>query len=97
MHTHEILALINLAFCTVIFWACICRLNSRLCRNHIRPRVRYTLLLTGGMCSGFSPLLFDAYAGIGTAILSGCVAASLAVSAYGWPQGEPPQRRKDDE
>lgn len=88
LHLHDAYALINLALCLGIMWSCICRLNSDLCRHHIGPRARYTLLLAGASANGWQPLLFNEYPGIGTVLLSLSVATSLAISARWWPAPE---------
>ena len=49
--TDQLLAVLNLAICLGIAWACLCRLNDDVCKRLLRPRARYTLLLTGALAS----------------------------------------------
>lgn len=93
----QLLALINLACCIGIVWSCICRLNTAMCRAHLAPRARYTLLLAGATACGFQPLLFGYTPGEGTVLFSACVFAGLVLNMARWRlPPDVPQRRKDD-
>jgi len=83
--------LINLAICTAIGWACICRLNDSVSRHYKRARMRYTLLLAGATASGCAPMLFGPLAGIGYAIFAGSVLIGLVINVPRWKG-----RRKGD-
>ena len=93
----QLLALANLVLCASIVWACICRLNTNLCKRLHAPRARYTLLLAGAVASGLQPVLFAAQPSVGTVIFSGCVLAGLVINVARWSSGaQTPQRRRDD-
>lgn len=96
-HTSQLLAVFNLALCTAIVWACICRLNTQLCKRLYAPRARYTLLLAGAVASGLQPVLFAGQPNWGTVIFSACVLAGLVINVARWSIGaQTPQRRRDD-
>lgn len=95
--THQLLAMANLLICTGIGWACICRLNSHICRTHKLARARYTLLLTGAVASGLQPALWGTWTSVGDTIFSACVLAGLLINVARWHGVPHPLRRKDDE
>lgn len=82
--TSQVFALLNLALCAVIFWACICRLNTDTCKRHLRARARYVLLLAGAMASGAQPLLFNTLPGPGETIFAASVLAGLLINLRRW-------------
>ena len=82
--SHQLLAVANLAICLVIAWACICRLNSDVCKYLLRPRARYTMLLAGSLASGLQPVLFGAWPGIGTVLFSASVLGGLLINVVRW-------------
>lgn len=84
MNTYQLLSIMNLAVCICIAWACICRLNSAVCRQCLRARARYSLLLTGALASGFQPVLFREQPTLGTLLLSCAVLACLLINLGRW-------------
>ena len=82
--SHQLLAMLNLGICLGIGWACICRLNSVVCRKYKSARARYALLLTGALASGLQPALWGAWPTVGEAILGACVLAGLAINVVRW-------------
>lgn len=94
---HQLLAMLNLALCMGIGWACICRLNSHVCRTYKLARARYVLLLAGAVASGFQPALWGTWTSVGDTIFSACVLAGLAINVVRWHGAAHPSRRKDDE
>ena len=83
-HTIQLLSLANFAICSGIGWACICRLNTEVCRRYPLARARYTLLLAGATASGLEPLLFGVRPGVGSVIFSGAVLVGLAINVVRW-------------
>ncbi|MCT9812406.1 hypothetical protein N0K08_17320 [Acidovorax sp. Be4] len=95
--TNQLMAMVNLIICSGIAWACICRLNSEICRRFRLSRARYTLLLGGALASGLQPLLWGSWPTVGAVILAGCVLAGLALNVVRWyGQVGHPMRRKED-
>ena len=82
--TQQLLAMLNLVLCLGIAWACICRLNSEICRRWKLARMRYTLLLTGALAHGAQPLLFGSLPGVAGVIFSAGVFASLLLGVERW-------------
>lgn len=80
----QFIAVCNLAFCLAIVWACICRLNDKICRTHLRPRARYSMLMGGAIASGLQPLLFHTMPGPGETIFSASVLAGMALNVTRW-------------
>lgn len=81
---HQVMAVVNLAICMGIAWACICRLNSHVCRKHLAARARYTLLLGGALASGLQPLLFGSWPALASVIFGGTVLAGLVINVVRW-------------
>lgn len=96
-HAEQLLSLCNLLICTAIGWACICRLNTDICKRHTLARARYTLLLTGATASGLEPLLFGVRPGIGGVIFSGCVLAGMVINVVRWTAPKNSNERENDE
>lgn len=84
-----ILNLVNLVLCTIVGWACICRLNLLHRSVDRRPRLIFCLLLTGATAHGLSPWLFKESSGLGDTIMTAAVLAGLLLSAHRWQQGAP--------
>ena len=82
--SRQLLAVLNLSICLAIAWACICRLNSDVCKHLLRPRARYTLMLTGSLASGLQPVLFGTWPGVGTVIFSAAVLAGPLINMVRW-------------
>ncbi|MBO0943369.1 hypothetical protein J1N44_17055 [Acidovorax temperans] len=82
--SHQLLAVANLVICLAIAWACICRLNTDVCKHLLRPRARYTLLLAGALASGLQPVLFGAWPSVGTVFFSAAVLAGLLINVVRW-------------
>ena len=78
--TYQLLALVNLIICAGIAWACICRLNSEICRRWRAARAKYALLLAGALASGMQPALWGSWPTVGGVFLAGCVLAGLAMT-----------------
>ncbi|WKL14274.1 hypothetical protein QYQ99_17860 [Comamonas testosteroni] len=95
--THQLLAGVNLAICLGIGWACICRLNSHICRTYLLARARYTLLLVGALASGMQPLLFNSWPSVASVIFGLAVLAGLGLNVVRWWVSSHPMRRSDDE
>ena len=93
---YQLTAVINLACCLAIAWACICRLNDDICRRNLRPRARYALLLAGALASGAQPLLFHTMPGPGETILAASVLLGLLINVGRWTGRYNHGRRKDD-
>lgn len=94
---HQLLAMLNLAICMAIAWACICRLNSHVARVHKWARAKYSLLLAGAVASGFQPALWNSWTTVGDTIFSACVLAGLLINVARWHGAAHPHRRSDDE
>ena len=56
----QLLAVTNWLICMAVAWACICRLNSDICKRRLLLRARYTLLLTGALAKLRDMALFRA-------------------------------------
>lgn len=84
--TYQLTALANLGFCLCILWACICRLNSDLCKEFLRPRMRYTALLGGAVANGMQPIFFGTMPGPGETIFSGTVLLYLVLNVPRWKE-----------
>lgn len=96
--THQLLALVNLIVCAGIAWACICRLNSEICRRFRSARARYTALLAGAFASGMEPALFGSWPTVGSTLLAGCVLVGLTLNVVRWyGRAGHPVRRKEDQ
>lgn len=94
--THQLLAVVNLAICAGIAWACICRLNSEISRRYRLARARYALLLAGAMACGLQPTLWGSWPTVGTVLFAGCVLAGLAINVVRWHSHGAPKRRVGD-
>lgn len=95
--THQLLAMVNLIICAGIAWACICRLNSEICRRFKLSRARYTLLLAGALALGMEPALWGSWPTVGSVMFAGCVLAGLAINVVRWHgRSGHPMRRKED-
>ncbi len=94
--THQLLAVLNLVICAGIAWACICRLNSEICKRFRAARAKYSFLLAGALGSGMEPALFGSWPTVGSTLLSACVLAGLAINVVRWYGQAHPMRRKDD-
>jgi len=95
--SHQLLAVFNLVICLGIVWACICRLNTHVCRIYRLARARYALLLAGALASGLQPMLWGAWPTVGEAVFGACVFAGLAINVVRWHGAVHPVRRSDDE
>ena len=84
--THQLLAMLNLVLCAGIGWACICRLNSDICRRYKLSRARYSLLLAGALSSGLQPVLWDSWPGIADTVFAACVLGHLVINVVRWHQ-----------
>ena len=91
--THQILAVLNLAVCMGVVWACICRLNTPICRIYRLSRARYTLLLAGALASGLQPVLWGDWPTIGETVFGACVLAGLGINVVRWRGASHPRRR----
>ncbi len=94
--TYQAVAVLNLAVCLGIVWACICRLSSDTCKVYKQTRTRYSLLLGAALASGFQPTLFQEWPGRADLIITSAVLVGLAINAYRWGSFVGPQRRKED-
>lgn len=86
---HQLLAMAHLGLCTAIVWACICRLNSDICRRFRLPRARYALLLGGALTSGLQPMLLGSWPSVADAVFAGSVLGYLAINVVRWHRGKP--------
>ena len=93
---HQLLAVANLIICVGIGWACICRLNSEICKRFRVARARYTLLLGGAMASGMQPALWDSWPTVGSVLFAATVLFGLAINVVRWYGRTHPMRRKGD-
>lgn len=96
-HTHQLLAVLNLIICAGIAWACICRLNSEICRRFRVARARYTILLGGAVASGLQPTLWDSWPTVGGVLFAACVLAGLAINVVRWYGRTHLMPRKEDQ
>lgn len=94
---HQIVSILNLVFCLAIVWACICRLNARTCKHHLRARTRYALLLAGAFASGAQPLLFHTLPGPGETIFAAAVLAGLVINMGRWVRQYGGQNRREED
>ena len=94
--THQLLAVLHLVACAGICWACICRLNSNICRMHRWARAKYSILLAGFMSSGLQPLLWGTWPEVADAIAAASVLCYLAINVARWRGATHPMRRQDD-
>lgn len=85
MTNPALLTLINFIVCSGIGFACVCRLNSDICRIYKIVRTRYTLIMTGATVSGFQYLFFGTHPDIAELIMSFCVFASIVMNMSRWP------------
>lgn len=95
--THQLLAVLNLVLCAGIAWACICRLNSEICRRYRAARAKYSLLLAGALASGMQPALWGSWPTVGGVLFAGCVLAGLAINVVRWYGQAHPMQRKEDQ
>lgn len=94
--THQLLAVLNLMICLGISWACICRLNSEICRRFKLARVRYTLLLTGAMSFGLQPALWGTWPSGASVFFAATVLAGLVINVARWYGIGAPNHRAED-
>ncbi len=80
----QLLAVTNWLICMAVAWACICRLNSDICKRRLLLRARYTLLLTGALASGLQPALWGEWPGIGDILFALTVLGSLLLNIQRW-------------
>ncbi len=85
----NMLALVNTVVCGAVMEVCIRRLA--MCHSGIAVlvRLKYTLLLGGGMAHGFQPFLFGEFPTIGGFVLSIGVFIGLLCSAHRWRKHPP--------
>ncbi|PAT39153.1 hypothetical protein CK623_11360 [Vandammella animalimorsus] len=102
MHSEILLhpqAVIHGCICVAIFFACICRLNSAVCKHFRTARARYALLLAGACASGLQPLLFASMPGVADTLLAAAVLAGMLINAPRWTHQPDPyngETRYDD-
>lgn len=82
--TYQVTAVINLMVCMSICWACMCRLNADICRQHLAARARYALLMGGAMASGLQPLLWGTWPSAGDVLFGCSVLAGLIINVVRW-------------
>lgn len=95
MDSKALLALLNLALCAGIVWACICRLAVTSARVMPAVRWQFVLKLAGAGACGLQPWLFGTLPGVGTVLLSGALLAAMALGAARWRNGPPADVRTD--
>lgn len=88
---HQLLAMANLLICLCIAWACLCRLNSHICRAFKLARARYSLLLAGALASGAQPLFFNSWPTVGSVVLAAAVLVFVVINVVRW---YPPHMKK---
>ena len=81
---HQFVAVINLVFCLGIAWACLCRLNTDICRWHKTARARYALLMGAAIASGLQPALWNEWPSVADTLFSGAVLAGLIINLVRW-------------
>lgn len=81
---YQAVAVVNLIFCLGIFWACICRLNTNVCRHYISARLRYTALMGVSVASGLQPLLWQEWPSVVDTVFSGVVLMGLVINVMRW-------------
>jgi len=87
--THMLLALANLAACGGVFVLCIQRMA--LMDKHTTKftwRANYSILLTCSVASGFSPIFFSEWPGIGSVAITTAFLVILLTSSA-WRNGVP--------
>lgn len=87
--TQQLLALLNLVLCLGVVWSCICRLNTDVCKTHIKARLRYTLLLVGAGTHGLQPILFGTMPGVAGVLFSVGVISHLVLGVDNWRDAVP--------
>ena len=85
MTDQVLFSVINFMVCSGIGFACVCRLNSDICRLYKVVRTRYTFIMTGATVSGFQYLFFGTHPNIAELIMSSCVFASIVMNMSRWP------------
>lgn len=75
---YDLFALVNLIMCLAIFWLCLCKLNTKLSKQYLRIRFKFTVLLVGSIASGLQPILWESYPNVGQCIFS----LSLVIYLY---------------
>lgn len=90
LEMQSLLALANLVACAGIAWSCVCRMkhmNAKDARKDVRAAVVFTM--GAAFASGFSPLLWREWPGIGQTWLAWAVLLLLFVGAREWRDGLP--------
>ena len=85
MTDQVLLSVINFMICSGIGFACVCRLNSDICRLYKVVRTRYTFIMTGATIFGFQYFFFGTHPDVAGVILSSCVFASIVLNMSRWP------------
>lgn len=90
-----LMALLNLAVCSGIVWASLCRVHL-MSAAETAPRFKlvYVMLCVGAFASGFSPPLFREIAGPGQILMSIGVLYMLASGSAAWRNGAPAYTRR---
>lgn len=95
IETRVAFAGLNLALCTGIGWACLCRIASMsretTCCHY---RALYVLLAVAATASGFAPLLFREWPGPGQCLVSIAFLSYLAAGSSRWKGGPPEYARR---
>ena len=76
----DMVAVANLLVCVGIVWTCICRLRTDLCRLNLLPRLKYSVLLTGGLIVGLPNLFFGEEAVKSTLVMSVSILIYLSLT-----------------
>jgi hypothetical protein len=91
----HVMATLNFIACTLIGWSCVCRMAVMSAETtKVLYRRKYELLFTAATASGFSPILFDEWAGFGQLGMSIAVLVMCWESAREWKDGLPEAARK---
>ena len=77
----DMVAVANLLVCVGIVWTCICRLRTDLCRLNLLPRLKYSVLLTGGFIAGLPNLFFGEEAVKSTLVMSVSILVYLSLTS----------------
>ena len=85
MADQVLFSVINFMICSGIGFACVCRLNSDICRLYKVVRTRYTFIMGGATIFGFQYFFFGTHPNLAGVILSSCVFAYIVLNMNRWP------------
>ena len=84
MTNQVLLSVINFMVCSGIGFACVCRLNSDICRLYKVVRTRYTFIMSGATIFGFQYFFFGTHPDVAGVLASSCMFASIVLNMGRW-------------